>query len=69
MGGEAIQSLLKEVDVEVLCKELRVDMVETTSEAKRKKYAKRLKVAEAIRTSGNRAGWLMLEVVPVLHPF
>jgi len=68
MGGEAIQSLLKEADIEVLCKELRVDMVETNSEAKRKKYAKRLKVAEAIRDSGNRAEWLMLEVIPVLPP-
>ncbi|MED5465790.1 MAG: DNA-directed RNA polymerase subunit beta' [Myxococcota bacterium] len=68
MGGEAIQALLKEADIEVLCKELRVDMVETNSEAKRKKYAKRLKVAEAIRDSGNRAEWLMLEVIPVLPP-
>ncbi len=68
MGGEAIRDLLKIVDIEVMCKELRQDMIQTTSEAKRKKVAKRLKVCEAIKDSGNRAEWMMLEVIPVLPP-
>ena len=68
MGGEAIRDLLKQVDIESLCKTLRQDMIETNSEAKRKKYAKRLKVCEALRESGNRPEWAMLEVIPVLPP-
>jgi len=68
MGGESIRDLLKVIDIEAMCKQLRVEMVETTSEAKRKKVSKRLKVSEAIRDSGNHAEWLMLEVIPVLPP-
>src|SRR5690606_2199726 len=68
MGGEAIRDLLKEVDIEAECVQLRKDMVETNSEAKRKKYAKRLKICEALRESSNRPEWMMLEVVPVLPP-
>ena len=43
-------------------------MREVTSEAKRKKIAKRLKVIEAFRDSGNKPEWMMLEVIPVLPP-
>jgi DNA-directed RNA polymerase subunit beta' len=43
-------------------------MKEATSEAKRKKIAKRLKVVEAFRESGNKPEWMMLEVIPVLPP-
>lgn len=68
MGGDAIRDLLRNLDLVALCKTLRVEMVETNSEAKRKKYAKRLKVCEAIRDSDNRAEWMMLEVIPVLPP-
>ena len=45
MGGEAIRELLKKIDLEAQCKALRQDMVETGSEAKRKKVSKRLKVS------------------------
>jgi DNA-directed RNA polymerase subunit beta' len=68
MGGEAVLEMLKRVDVHALAEELRVEMRETTSEAKRKKFAKRLKVAEAFRGSGNRPEWMMLNVIPVLPP-
>ena len=61
MGGEAIRDLLKNLDLVALTKTLREEMVATSSEAKRKKYAKRLKVAEAIRDSDNCAEWLMLK--------
>ena len=68
MGGEAVIEMLRRVDVHSLAETLREDMRSTTSEAKRKKFAKRLKVVEAFRTSGNRAEWMMLTVVPVLPP-
>jgi len=52
--------------VHTLAEQMRLDLKEATSEAKRKKYAKRLKVVEAFRDSGNRPEWMMLSVVPVL---
>jgi DNA-directed RNA polymerase subunit beta' len=68
MGGEAILELLKEIDVHAMAEQLRAEMKDSTSEAKRKKYAKRLKVIEAFKESGNRPEWMMLTVIPVLPP-
>jgi DNA-directed RNA polymerase subunit beta' len=68
MGGEAILEMLKNIDVHQMAEQLRGDMRETSSEAKRKKYAKRLKVVEAFKDSGNRPEWMMLTVIPVLPP-
>ena len=68
MGGEAVRELLKAMDINKLSEELRRDMRETNSEAKRKKYAKRLKVMEAFRISGNKPEWMMMDVIPVIPP-
>src|ERR1700723_1185552 len=68
MGGEAVLEMLKQVDVHTLSETLRQEMRAATSEAKRKKIVKRLKVFEAFRESGNRPEWMMLTVVPVLPP-
>ncbi len=68
MGAEAILGILQQLDVHALAESLRIDMKEVTSEAKRKKYAKRLKVVEAFRESGNKPQWMMLEVIPVIPP-
>src|SRR4029079_7945067 len=68
MGGEAVIEMLKQVDVHALAELLRTEMRAATSEAKRKKLAKRLKVIEAFRESGNRPEWMMLTVIPVLPP-
>src|ERR1700729_2067049 len=68
MGGEAVLEMLKQVDVHGLAELLRAEMRAATSEAKRKKLAKRLKVVEAFRESGNRPEWMMLTVIPVLPP-
>src|SRR5205085_4445903 len=68
MGGDAILDMLKSTDIHKLGEDLRIDMKGATSEAKKKKYAKRLKVVEAFRESGNRPEWMMLTVIPVLPP-
>jgi DNA-directed RNA polymerase subunit beta' len=60
--------LLAELDLEKLSVDLRKEMSETSSEAKRKKLAKRLKIVEAFRDSGNRPEWMIMDVVPVLPP-
>jgi DNA-directed RNA polymerase subunit beta' len=68
MGAEAILELLKQLDIVALAESLRSEMREITSEAKRKKIAKRLKVVEAFRESGNKPEWMMLNVIPVIPP-
>ena len=68
MGAEAIRTILQSIDIEKDCKVLRSEMLSTQSDAKRKKIAKRLKVFEAFRESGNRPEWMILEVVPVIPP-
>src|SRR3569623_2339265 len=68
MGAEAILEILKKLDIVGLAETLRQEMREITSEAKRKKIAKRLKVVEAFRESGNKPEWMMLTIVPVIPP-
>jgi len=68
MGAEAIKELLKRVDVDELSTELRDKMKNETSVQKRLKYAKRLKVVEAFRKSGNKPHWMILDVIPVIPP-
>jgi DNA-directed RNA polymerase subunit beta' len=68
MGAEAIREMLAAIELNELGESLRLEMKEAASEAKRKKVAKRLKVVEAFRESGNRPEWMILETIPVLPP-
>ena len=47
---------------------MRGELLETNSEAKRKKLVKRLKMVEIFLELGNRPEWMVLEVVPVIPP-
>jgi DNA-directed RNA polymerase subunit beta' len=68
MGAEAIKELLKRVDIDELSHELRAKMKNETSQQKRIKFAKRLKVVEAFVKSGNKPEWMILDVIPVIPP-
>jgi len=68
MGAEAIKELLRRVDVEALTVDLRFRMKNETSQLKRLKFAKRLKVVDAFRKSGNHPEWMILDVIPVIPP-
>jgi DNA-directed RNA polymerase subunit beta' len=68
IGAEAIQGLLKAIDLEKESEKLRQDLLETSSEMKQKKYSKRLKIMEAFIESGNKPEWMILSVVPVIPP-
>ncbi|MBW2689495.1 MAG: DNA-directed RNA polymerase subunit beta', partial [Deltaproteobacteria bacterium] len=68
MGAEAVRELLVEIDLVGVGDQLRIEMKEATSEAKRKKVSKRLKVINSFRQSGNQPEWMILETVPVLPP-
>ncbi len=68
MGAEAIRELLTRVDCDELSEELRITMKTETSQIRRLKAAKRLKVVNAFRRSGQRPEWMILEVIPVIPP-
>jgi len=68
IGAEAIRTLLQAIDMSTEHETLKTELRETTSEAKRKKLVKRLKLAEAFLESGCRPEWMILEVVPVIPP-
>ena len=67
-GADAIRELLRNTNVKELSQKLRTEMKETTSEAKKKRLAKRLKIIEAFLESGNKPEWMILEVIPVIPP-
>jgi len=68
IGAEAIRLLLEELDLDELSESIRAEIKETTSELKPKKLAKRLKVVEAFKVSGNKPEWMILKVIPVIPP-
>ena len=68
MGAEAIKELLRRVDVDKDAVDLRERMRTENSVQKKIKFAKRLKVVEAFRKSGNQPEWMILDVIPVIPP-
>ena len=68
MGAEAIQALMRDLDLDAEAQKLREEIPETNSETKIKKLSKRLKLIEAFLQSGNKPEWMVLEALPVLPP-
>ncbi len=68
MGGEAIKTLLSQLDLEVLSAELRAAINKTNSVQRTRDLSKRLKSIDAIKNSSNKAEWMGLEVIPVIPP-
>ena len=67
MGAEAIQELLKEVDVSKEVADLRKELENTTGQ-KRIRLVKRLDCLVAFEESGNKPEWMILEALPVIPP-
>jgi DNA-directed RNA polymerase subunit beta' len=67
MGAEAIQQLLREIDLEAESETLTKELRESTGQ-KRTRIVKRLEVVEAFRESGNKPEWMVMDVVPVIPP-
>ena len=68
MGAEAVQALMKDMDVDGEVARLREEIPATNSETKLKKLSKRLKLLEAFVESGNKPEWMVMTVLPVLPP-
>jgi len=68
IGAEAIRDILSQIDLKELQEGMRAEMKDNTSEAKRKKLVKRLKLVENFIESGNKPEWMVMEVIPVIPP-
>jgi DNA-directed RNA polymerase subunit beta' len=68
IGAEAVKQMLAAIDLDKEATRLRGELKETTSEAKRKKLVKRLKMLESFAEGGARPEWMILDVVPVIPP-
>ena len=74
IGAEAVRSLLRQVDVDYLAKDLRKKVATETSQHRKKQHLKRLKVVDAFRNSDNdperrnRPEWMVMDAIPVLPP-
>ena len=67
MGAEAVQELLRSIDLEKDSQDLRKALADSTGQ-KRARIIKRLEVVEAFLTSGNRPEWMIMDVIPVIPP-
>ena len=72
IGGDAIEELLKRLDLDSLTQELRFQAKTETSQQRKASALKRLKIVESFRDSGsrmeNKPEWMVMRVVPVIPP-
>ncbi len=69
IGAEAVRDLLREINIEELCKKMRKDLEKANpAGTNAKKIAKNLKITEDLKKSGNLSEWMILEVLPVIPP-
>ncbi len=69
IGAEAVRDILRELNMNDLCKKLRKDLVEANPNGTNfKKIAKTLKIVEDFKISENNPDWMVLDVLPVIPP-
>ena len=68
IGAEAIKEILASIDLEEERKNIRAELKDNSSEAKRKKLVKRLKIIESFIDSNTKPEWMILDVLPVIPP-
>ena len=67
MGAEAVKTLLENLNLDELAAELRAKMIEKGAKSD-KRLLKRIQIVEDFRSSGNKASWMILDVIPVIPP-
>ncbi len=68
IGAEAVQEILSSLDLENEIKNLVEESAATSSETKKKKILKRMKVMEGFKKSNIKPEWMILKVLPVIPP-
>ena len=67
IGASAIKELLSKIDLDILIKALREEVMGVKGQ-KRIKITKRLRILESLKKSGNRPEWLVLDAIPIMPP-
>ncbi len=67
MGAEAVQELLKAIDLKKDSEELRKALKDSSGQ-KRARIIKRLEVVDAFLQSDNKPEWMIMNVIPVIPP-
>ena len=65
---EAVQDILSSIDLEGEIQKLKEEGEATSSETKKKKILKRMKVIEGFKRSNIKPEWMILKVLPVIPP-
>ena len=68
IGAEAVQELLKELDLDAFCRKLRRDLEKLKETIANRKVLKTLKTVEDFKKSGNKPDWMVLSILPVIPP-
>ncbi|BGI51270.1 MAG: DNA-directed RNA polymerase subunit beta' [Buchnera aphidicola (Ceratovacuna japonica)] len=68
MGAEAIQTLLKNINLKSSSYKLRKKFKKISSDNKKKKISKRIKLIDSFLQSNNKPEWMIFNVLPVLPP-
>jgi len=68
IGAEAIAELLKELDLDVVCRKFRKDLEKSKDVLSNRKAIKNLKIVEDFKKSGNKSEWMILSILPVIPP-
>ncbi|MBI1976349.1 MAG: DNA-directed RNA polymerase subunit beta', partial [Candidatus Omnitrophica bacterium] len=68
IGAEAIQYLLKELDLDAMAKKFRKELAQAKTEQGQQRIVKVLKIVEDFRKSGNQPEYMILEAIPVIPP-
>jgi DNA-directed RNA polymerase subunit beta' len=67
MGAEAVRELLAQIDLDELAEGMREKLKDSTGQ-KKIRIVRRLEVVEALRHSGNKPEWMIMEIIPVIPP-
>ncbi|MCU0665795.1 MAG: DNA-directed RNA polymerase subunit beta' [Candidatus Omnitrophica bacterium] len=68
IGAEAIRDILKDLDIEALCRNIRRSLEKSKEALSNRKGLKTLRILEDFKKSGNRPEWMILEILPVIPP-
>ncbi len=68
IGAEAVQEILSKIDLVAEIEKLVEESEATSSETKKKKILKRMKVMEGFKNSNIKPEWMVLKVLPVIPP-
>jgi DNA-directed RNA polymerase subunit beta' len=68
IGAEALRTMLISLDLAEIATTLREELAETSSEIRRRRIVKRLKLVESFLHSHSRPEWMILSCLPVIPP-